>query len=37
MADYIGLRVASWRDTAGMTQQQLADRVGVTASYISMI
>ncbi|WP_405107638.1 helix-turn-helix domain-containing protein [Micromonospora sp. NBC_01405] len=37
MADYIGLRVASWRDAAGMTQQQLADRVGVTASYISMI
>ncbi|MFI2667794.1 helix-turn-helix domain-containing protein [Micromonospora carbonacea] len=37
MADYIGLRVARWRDVAGMTQQQLADRISVTASYISMI
>ncbi|MFI9643334.1 helix-turn-helix domain-containing protein [Micromonospora sp. NPDC051925] len=37
MGDYIGLRVAVWRDAAGMTQQQLADRVGVSAAYISMI
>lgn len=37
MADYIGLRVARWRDIAGMTQQQLADAVGVSAAYISMI
>jgi transcriptional regulator with XRE-family HTH domain len=35
--DWIGLRVARWRDTAGMTQQELADRVGVSKSYISMI
>lgn len=35
--DWIGLRVARWRDIAGMTQQELADRVGVTAAYISMI
>ncbi|MEO3930197.1 helix-turn-helix transcriptional regulator [Micromonosporaceae bacterium B7E4] len=37
MRDGIGLRVASWRDTAGMTQQELADRVGVSHAYISMI
>ncbi|WP_229706390.1 helix-turn-helix domain-containing protein [Micromonospora sonchi] len=37
MADYIGLRIARWRATAGMTQQQLADRVGVSAAYITMI
>lgn len=36
-ADYIGLRVARWRDIAGMTQQQLADTIGVSAAYISMI
>lgn len=35
--DWIGLRVARWRDIAGMTQQELADRVGVTSAYISMI
>lgn len=40
----IGLRVARWRDTAGLTQQQLADRVAthlgrerVSQAYISMI
>ncbi|MER7164469.1 helix-turn-helix transcriptional regulator [Micromonospora sp. NPDC000207] len=37
MADYIGLRIAKWRTTSGMTQQQLADRVGVSAAYITMI
>ncbi|MER7168581.1 helix-turn-helix transcriptional regulator [Micromonospora sp. NPDC000207] len=37
MADYIGLRIARWRDANGMTQQQLADRIGVTDAYISMI
>ncbi|MFY1672553.1 helix-turn-helix domain-containing protein [Plantactinospora sp. WMMB334] len=37
MRDWIGLRVASWRDTAGMTQQELADRIGVSHAYISMI
>jgi transcriptional regulator with XRE-family HTH domain len=35
--DWIGLRVARWRDIAGMTQQDLADRVGVSSAYISMI
>jgi transcriptional regulator with XRE-family HTH domain len=35
--DYTGLRVARWRDIAGMTQRQLADAVGVTREYISMI
>lgn len=35
--DYIGLRIARWRDIGGMTQQQLADAVGVTREYISMI
>jgi transcriptional regulator with XRE-family HTH domain len=35
--DYIGLRVARWRDIGGRTQQQLADAVGVTREYISMI
>jgi transcriptional regulator with XRE-family HTH domain len=35
--DYIGLRVARWRDIGGKTQQQLADAVGVTREYISMI
>nr|MDT0657486.1 helix-turn-helix transcriptional regulator [Micromonospora sp. DSM 115978] len=36
-SDWIGLRVARWRDIAGMTQQDLADRVGVSSAYISMI
>jgi transcriptional regulator with XRE-family HTH domain/tetratricopeptide (TPR) repeat protein len=35
--DFIGLRIARWRDLDGMTQQQLADAVGVTREYISMI
>jgi transcriptional regulator with XRE-family HTH domain len=35
--DWIGLRVARWRDIAGMTQQQLADAIGVTRQYVSMI
>lgn len=34
---FVGLRVARWRDIGGMTQQQLADAVGVTREYISMI
>ncbi|WFE26889.1 helix-turn-helix transcriptional regulator [Solwaraspora sp. WMMD791] len=35
--DYIGLRVARWRDIAGMTQQQLAAEIGVSREYVSMI
>jgi transcriptional regulator with XRE-family HTH domain len=35
--DYLGLRIARWRDLGGMTQQQLADAIGVTREYISMI
>lgn len=33
----IGLRVAKWRTTAGMTQQELADAVDVSKAYISLI
>jgi len=33
----IGLRVAQWRDIAGLTQQQLADAVGVSRPYITML
>lgn len=35
--DYIGLRVARWRDIAGLTQAELAERVGHSREYISMI
>lgn len=35
--DYIGYRVANWRRLAGLTQEQLAERVGVSNAYISMI
>lgn len=37
MSDYIGLRVARWRDISGLTQQDLANAVGVTSAYISML
>jgi transcriptional regulator with XRE-family HTH domain len=33
----IGYRIARIRDTAGMTQEQLADRVGVSKPYVSMV
>jgi transcriptional regulator with XRE-family HTH domain len=33
----IGLRIARYRDLAGLTQQQLGDGVGKTQSYIAMI
>ncbi|MGH3728494.1 MAG: helix-turn-helix domain-containing protein [Micromonosporaceae bacterium] len=35
--DYIGKRVARWRDLAGMTQQELADRLGRTRNWVSMV
>lgn len=35
--DYIGYRVANWRRLAGLTQEQLAERVGVSNAYVSMI
>jgi transcriptional regulator with XRE-family HTH domain len=35
--DWIGLRVARYRDLAGLTQKQLADRVGVSRPYITQI
>lgn len=35
--DWIGLRVARWRDIAGLTQTELATRVGHRREYISMI
>lgn len=37
MTDYIGRRVAEWRTISGMSQRELADTVGVTQPYISMI
>jgi transcriptional regulator with XRE-family HTH domain len=33
----MGYRVARWRDLAGLSQRQLAERVGVSREYISMI
>ena len=35
--DGIGLRVARWRDASGMTQQELANRIGTSREYISLI
>ena len=34
---FIGYRVAVLRDRAGMTQQQLADRIGVSRNYLALI
>lgn len=36
-SDGIGYNVASFRQAAGLTQEQLAERVGVAGPYISMI
>lgn len=36
-SDYVGLRVARWRDIAGMTQQDLADAIDKSREYVSMI
>lgn len=33
----VGLRIAHWRVLAGMTQEQLADAIGVSQEYVSMI
>lgn len=35
--DWIGLRVARWRSIAGMSQQDLATKLGVTRAYVSLI
>jgi transcriptional regulator with XRE-family HTH domain len=35
--DYIGRRVARWRDLNGMTQQELADKVGRTQGWVSQV
>lgn len=35
--DYIGKRVARWRDLAGMTQTDLAERVGRTQAWVSQV
>jgi transcriptional regulator with XRE-family HTH domain len=35
--DWIGLRVARWRDIAGLRQEDVAARCGVSREYISMI
>lgn len=35
--DHIGYRVANWRAIAGLSQRELAERIGVTREYISMI
>jgi len=35
--DWIGYRVARWRDLAGLSQRQLAERIGKSREYVSMI
>ena len=32
-----GLRVARWRDVAGLTQEQLGARAGISKQYVSAI
>lgn len=36
-SEWIGFRVARWRDIAGMTQQELADRVQISREHLSRI
>lgn len=36
-SEWIGFRVACWRDVAGMTQQELADRVQISREHLSRI
>ncbi|MEN3609295.1 helix-turn-helix transcriptional regulator [Plantactinospora sp. ZYX-F-223] len=35
--DYIGLRIARWRDIARLTQQELADTVGISREHLSRV
>lgn len=35
--DFTGLRIARWRDAAGMTQQELADRIGRSRKWLSEV
>lgn len=37
MSDTFGQRLARWRETAGLSQEELARRVGVTGTYISYL
>lgn len=37
MADHMGHRIGRWRTIAGMTQQALADEVGISQSHLSQI
>lgn len=36
-SEWIGFRVARWRDVAGMTQQELADRVQISREHLSRV
>lgn len=37
MSDTFGQRLARWREAAGLSQEELARRVGVTGTYISYL
>lgn len=37
MSEYVGYRVAQWREISGLTQAQLAEAVGVTQPLVSQI